>query len=230
LAGGGRTLAFVGCGLDVKYPRDHDGLFTRIAAQGALLSEYPMGAQPEAWRFPARNRLISGMAQGVVVVEAPASSGALNTAHHALEQGKSVMAVPGNIDRPGSAGCNQLLKDGALLITDVEDVLRGLGMVTLPARREHQQTLSFQENGNAEGEMPGGRGPSQRESLLASTRARFSETQRKLLDCLSLTPRHLDAVAQEAGVTAVQAGGEIVLLELSGAVQRLPGNAYIRLL
>lgn len=234
LAAGGRTLAFVGCGLDVRYPRDHDGLFAQIAEHGALLSEFPVGAQPEAWRFPARNRLISGMAQGVVIVEAPASSGALNTAHHAAEQGRPVMAVPGNIDRAASAGCNQLLKDGAILITDVADVLEALGMVTLPARREHQQTLSFQEaTAEAEGDatVPGRTGRTQRlEQTLPATRSRFSAIQQKLLDCLSLTPRHMDAVAQEAGLTSVQASVEMTLLELSGAVQRLPGNAYIRLL
>lgn len=229
LLGGGRTLAFVGCGLDVNYPRDHGGLFAQIAQHGAVLSEFPVGAQPEAWRFPARNRLISGMAQGVVIVEAPASSGALNTAQHAVEQGRPVMAVPGNIDRVASVGCNQLLKDGATLITDVEDILRALGMVTLPARREHQQSLSFQDMAE-EKEMPVTDRAGEREAERVSARARFSVTQQKLLDHLSLIPRHIDAVAQEAGLTVAQAGVEMVLLELSGAVQRLPGNAYIRLL
>ena len=98
MSGGGRTLAFLGCGLDVDYPRDNRHLFEQIIAQGALISENPLGAQPEAWRFPARNRLISAMSLGVLVIEAPRKSGALITARFAANQGRPVLAVPGNID------------------------------------------------------------------------------------------------------------------------------------
>jgi DNA processing protein len=223
LAAGGRTIAVLGCGLDVDYPRENRALFAQIAATGALLSEYPLGAQPEAWRFPARNRIISGLAQGVLVVEAPRQSGALITARCAADQGRPVLSVPGNIDRPSSAGTNDLLKEGATPITETEDVLRALNMIVLPARREHQRALDFAETAEASA-LPASDAASPR-SLAARN---LPERQRRLLETLSLSPRHIDPIAQEAGMTAVEAGVEMTFLELSGLVRRLPGNTYIR--
>lgn len=225
LSGGGRTLAFLGCGVDVDYPRENRALFEQIAAQGALISESPLGAQPESWRFPARNRLISGMSQGVLVVEAPRTSGALITARFAGEQGRPVLAVPGNVDRPNSAGCNELLKDGAIVVTETADILRALGMVALPARPQHQSAFDLEWDAAEIGD-----GPAYSPANPARTPRSLSPAQTKLLESLSLTPRHIDAVAQEAGMTAMQAGVEMTLLELNGLVRRLPGNTYIRTL
>lgn len=217
LVSGGRTIAVLGCGLDVDYPRANRELFEQIMEQGALLSEYPLGAQPDAWRFPLRNRLISGLSLGVLVVEAPASSGALITARYAVEHGRTVMAVPGNIDRETSGGTNNLIKDGAVVVTETPDILRALGLVTTPARREHQAALPIawpDDSADTDGGRPAG--------------LQLSEVQRRLLDSLSLVPRHIDAVAGETELSAVQAGVEMTLLELAGLVRRLPGNAYIR--
>lgn len=250
LDGGGRTIAIVGCGLDVDYPHANRAMFERIVTQGAILTEYPFGAQPEHWRFPQRNRVISGLAQGVVVVEAPESSGALNTVRHALEQGRTVMSVPGNIDRPASVGTNNLIKEGALPITETDDILRALNMVVVPASPEHQgafdltldpaptnssspvsarsRTAASQNRPSSNGAASGGMRPSFNSNTDSNFGSKATAEQQKLLTCLSLTPRHIDAIAQEAGMTAVQAGVEMTLLELGGLVRRLPGNTYIR--
>ena len=221
LAGGGPTLAVLGCGLDVDYPKENRALFERIATQGALVSEYPLGAQPETWRFPQRNRIISGIALGVVVVEAPIKSGALITARTATDQNRPVLVVPGNIDRPTSVGSNQLLRDGATPVLEIEDILHCLGLVTLPARREHQAALPL----NLEAESDETSTPTAPRPLPTT----LTEIQRRLMECLSSAPRHIDSVAQAAGLNATDAGVQMTLLELTGLARRLPGNAYIRL-
>ena len=132
--GNGRTLAFLGCGVDVHYPSENRRLFDEIAdGHGAVLSEFPMGTRPEPWRFPARNRLISGSSLGVLVIESPADSGSLITAREAGEQGREVFAVPGPIDGGRNSGCHKLIQDGAKLVENVEDILSELGV--LPLRR-----------------------------------------------------------------------------------------------
>ena len=194
--------------------------------------------------FGQRNRLISGLAQGVLVVEAPKSSGALNTVRHALEQGRPIMSVPGNIDRPASVGTNNLIKEGATPITEADDILRALNMVVIPARAEHQRAFDLASQAANMQEAAGGNGvpasepalstfadaASRSSSASAPPPSHLSVPQRALLTCLSLTPRHIDAVAQEANIPIVQAGVEMTLLELNGFVRRLPGNAYIRAL
>jgi DNA processing protein len=238
IAGGGRTLAVLGCGIDIDYPRENRQLFEEIAANGALISEYALGTPPEAWRFPARNRIISGLSQGTLVVEAPRTSGALITARYAAEQGRPVMAIPGNIDRPASEGCNALLKDGATLVTETEDILRALGMIVLPPRKEHQRAfdLDWEANGapTTADAGTGDHAAAGSRDVAAGNQARrvaaLPPTQQRLLDELSLTPRHIDAISQASGLTATEASVEMTLLELQGYVRRLPGNNYIRTL
>ncbi len=237
---GGRTIAFLGCGLDVDYPRENRALFEKILENGALVSEYPLGAQPEGWRFPLRNRLISGLSMGVMVVEAPWQSGALITARFALEQGRPVMTVPGNIDRPSSAGSNELLKDGAIPITESDDVLRALNIIAMPARHEHQGTLDlpWEPDSATEDKIEGVRVAARKSSSNQDARSQITQNalnglspnQRMLLDKLSLTPQHIDHLASESGLPSSEAGVEMTLLELTGLVKRLPGNLYIRTL
>ncbi len=208
---GGRTLVVLGCGLDVEYPRENLALFEQIVrqGQGALLTEFPLGATPEPWRFPLRNRIISGLSMGVVVVEAGVQSGALLTAGLAAEQGRDVMAVPGNVDRIAAKGVNGLLKDGALLVEDANDILRALGILTLE---------SPQTNRTSETSSP----PSGARNL--------PDAQRRLLEHLSLTPRHIDALAADLQMPGPDVSVQLTMLELSGLVRRLPGNCYIRVL
>jgi len=128
-------IAVLGCGLDVAYPRAHVRLRERlVAAGGALVGEYPPGAEPRPWRFPIRNRIIAGLAAAVVVVETPARGGSTITVSHALEYGRAVFAVPGDVDRPTSVGCNLLIRDGAHPVLDPVDLVEELGLVVGPPR------------------------------------------------------------------------------------------------
>ena len=119
----GHTIAVFGCGIDQIYPKSHRALFGEIARSGALVSEHPLGTLPKPGHFPRRNRIISGLSESIVVVEAALKSGSLVTAQHALEQGRDVYAMPGDVLNPNSAGCHQLIRDGAYLLTDAQDML-----------------------------------------------------------------------------------------------------------
>ena len=142
LEGGGQAVAVLGCGVDVCYPPEHGDLLGRLlAAGGSVASEYPAGSPPEAWRFPPRNRIISGLAAAVVVVEAGVKGGALITAARGLEQGRQVMAVPGDIDRATSHGCNLLIRDGAHPVLDAQDLITGLTFLLGPPPAERADRL-----------------------------------------------------------------------------------------
>jgi DNA processing protein len=141
LAAGGRTIAVQGCGPDLVYPPENARLAARIVEQGAVVTEFPPGAQPEAGNFPARNRIISGLTLATLVTEAPKASGALITARFAAEQGRDVFAVPGAITSPGSAGTNRLIQDGAKLIMEVEDALAELNLSQAPQQMELREAL-----------------------------------------------------------------------------------------
>jgi DNA processing protein len=226
---GGRTVAVLGCGLDVDYPRENRDLFEKIVETGgALISEYSLGAQPEAWRFPLRNRIISGMCPGVLVVEAPQKSGALITASYAAEQGRTLMAVPGNLDRPTSVGSNELMRLGAVPILKTDDILEALNLVKIPARPEHQTALRFVETLSDAPAAPRSAASKSTAPAAKPTFPALPERQQTLLQILSQTPQHIDALAQQADMTAGEAGVEMTFLELDGLVRRLPGNTYIR--
>jgi DNA processing protein len=204
---GGRTIAVLGCGLDIDYPKDNQGLFARIVREerGAVMTEFPLGAAPEPWRFPMRNRIISGLAMGVVVVEAGDQSGALLTATIAAEQGRDVMAVPGNVDRESSRGTNGLIRDGAVLVENAQDVTRALGILTLqPPEPARPQSARISPH--------------------------LPDPQRKVLEYLSLAPKHIDALAADLKLASVEISIQMTLLELAGLVRRLPGNCYVRVL
>lgn len=201
---GGRTLTFLGCGVDVHYPSENRRLFDEIAdGHGAVLSEFPMGTQPEPWRFPARNRLISGCSLGVLVIESPADSGSLITAREAGEQGREVFAIPGPIGLGHNSGCHKLIQDGAKLVETVDDILGELGVLTL------------RQPGTSPAPIPGPPLPPE---------------QRKILDLLTLQPRQVEGMIQESGLTPPQVMGILTLLEMRGLAKRVPGNAFVRVL
>lgn len=195
-----RTIAVVGTGLDRVYPRQHHALAQAITQHGWLLSEYPLGTPPLAHHFPRRNRLIAALGLGTLVVEAALQSGSLITAHLALELGREVMAIPGSIHAPQSRGCHALIKEGAKLVETAQDVLEELQ--ALP-------TGLFMHNSNDE--VPS---PSPEHPLLAH---------------MGHVPVSLDALQTRSAWDAPALLGELLTLELEGAVARLPGGLYQRL-
>jgi len=200
LQGGGRTIAVLGCGVDVIYPSENRNLFHQIIEQGAVLSEFPMGSPPEAGHFPRRNRIISGLSIGVVIVQASGESGSLITAGYALEQGREVFAVPGNIGAEGSRGTNQLIKEGAKLVESSEDILEEV----LPQWRREGETA--QKGGDA---------------VLALT-----EAEKCLYGLLDETPLHIDALIRESQLDPGSVSSLLLNLELKGLISQWPGKCF----
>ncbi len=208
LAGQGRTLAVMGCGLDRTYPADHRQLRESIEKQGAVLSELPLGAAPHSYHFPRRNRIISGLSLGVVVTEATVQSGSLITARLAGEQGREVFAVPGFVKAENSRGPNSLLKDGARLVESAQDIVEEL----LP-----QLDAPFREQLSARGsakKRPG--------LVLAADEARVYEA-------LSVLPQSIDDVIRRSDLPAAQVAALLLSLELKNCIRQMPGNEYVRL-
>lgn len=211
LDAGGRTLAVLAGGLSRIYPPEHKGLAERVEAAGALLTEATMLAEPTRWRFPARNRIISGLSRVVVIVQAPADSGALITAEHAAEQGRAVMAVPGPIDGDRHAGCHRLIRDGAALCRGVDDVLEELDGVSAVASAARKREKSDPQIA-ARTEPP----------------PNLDEVQRRVWDFLADGARAGDEIARQVGLGVPQLAGVLMTLEMSRVVRRLPGNRYER--
>ncbi len=203
LEGGGATVGVLGCGIDVVYPRDHARLYDEVAAAGAVISEYPPGTRPDGFRFPARNRIIAGLAHGVVVVEATLRSGSLITARLALDQGREVFAVPGRIDSGRSAGPHRLIQQGAHLVRSAGDVALELGL--FPPRPEKAGA----DAGPAPPHGPG-------------------RDQRRLLSLLDVYPRDIDTIIRASGLAADRVHALLLELELAGLVRQLPGQRYER--
>ncbi len=201
LEAGGMTIAVLGSGIDRVYPPENARLFARIRTEGTILSEYPPGSEPLAGHFPGRNRIISGLSRGTLVVEATPDSGSLITAELALEQGREVLAVPGSIDRPTSAGPNRLIKEGAHPVTDSSDIL-GVLWPLRPTR-------------GAAGDAP----------PFATT---LAEPERAVWLALGDEPRHIDELAGTLGLTAGELSVILLHLELLGGVESLPGARYLR--
>lgn len=198
LDAGGRTIAVLGSGLDHLYPPENAKIASRIqASQGAIVTEYALGVKPEARNFPPRNRIISGLSLGVVVVEAGERSGALITADFAIEQNRELFAVPGNINSPASKGTNRLIQEGAKLVRNVDDILEELNLTMLPAKEAVQMVM-----------------PESAEEAL-------------LLTHLSHQPIHIDELTLQAEIPASLVSSTLTLMELKGMVLQVGGMHYI---
>lgn len=198
LAAPGRTIAVLACGIDITYPPENRDLMEEISRNGAVVTENPFGTQPESGYFPARNRIISGLSRGTVIIEAAEDSGSLITADYALKQGRKLFAIPGNVSSPVSRGTNSLIKQGAQLAETAADVLQGLGI-----HKGKQQP-------------EGGR------SLPSLT-----DEERSVFGTVTDEPKHIDTILAENGCTPGRLGGILTSLELKGLVKQLPGKFFL---
>ncbi len=197
LESGGRTIAVTGCGLDIVYPGEHVDLARKIARQGAIVSEYPLGTKPRAEHFPLRNRIMSGMSLGVLVIEAGERSGATITAHRAVEQNREVFAVPGSIYSPASKGTNNLIQEGAKLVRNCADILEELNFTMLPRQMEIKEAIPT------------------------------TDTESKLLGCLSKEAVHIDEICRHSGLPIAEVSSTLAMLELRGLAKQLGGMNYV---
>jgi DNA processing protein len=208
ISGRGRTIAVLGSGLDVIYPPENKKLYFEIIENGTVISEYPMGTPPRSSNFPARNRIISGMSYGVVIVEAGEKSGSLITARLALEQGREVFAVPGSIDSVGSRGTNKLIKQGAKLIENTDDILEEIipQMETNNIRITESAPLPQKTNAKHPPEM--------------------SADERKIIDLISTKKLHIDDLISISGLPSSEILSTLTRLELQGIIYQHPGKFF----
>jgi DNA processing protein len=197
LEAGGRTVAVLGSGVDIIYPVQNRGLADRIIQHGAIISEYPMGTQPESRNFPPRNRIISGLSLGVMVVEGATNSGAMITAGFALEQGREVFAVPGTILHRASSGPHRLIQNGAKLVTCIGDILEELNLTMVTEQAEAREVIPD------------------------------NEIEAVLLKHLSSDPMHIDELGRAAGLPINQVASTLTLMELKGKVRQVSGMNYV---
>lgn len=195
---GGRTIAVLGCGIDIVYPPENRNLAEAVAATGALLTQFPPGTPPDGRNFPVRNRVISGLALGVVVVEAPESSGALLTADAAVDQGRDVFAVPGHVTSRASMGTNRLIQAGAKLVISAEDIMDELNLTrsTVETRTQIREI------------------------------APSNDIEAALLRQLGDEPLHIDELCHRTGLPVMEVSSALSLMELKGMVRRLEGMSY----
>lgn len=203
ISANGRTIAVLGCGVDVIYPPENKGLSEQIVQHGAVVSEFPMGTIPESFNFPRRNRIISGLSLGTVVIEASIRSGALITTNYAIEQGREVFAVPGGIDSRLSAGNHHLIKEGAKLVTCIEDIIEEIGLLIGTLR---QPLVTEVKKDNDE----------------------LIDTEKRIYSLVQNEPQYIDYFIYNSGMSAGQVASILLQLELKGFVRQLPGKMFVR--
>ena len=199
LDAGGRTLAVQACGLDMVYPPEHTRLADEIAESGAVISDYPLDTRPRPDFFPRRNRIMSGLTLGTLVIEADEKSGALITAGYALEHNREVFAVPGNVTSPKSRGTNRLLQEGAKLVTRIEDVLEELNLKLVPEQLVMQELLEV------------------------------SAPEADLIKLLSREPIHIDEVIRQCDLPVSTVSSTLAMMELKGIVKQVGAMSYIKI-
>ncbi|MBI2860940.1 MAG: DNA-protecting protein DprA [Chloroflexi bacterium] len=197
LAAGGRSIAVLACGVDVVYPPENASLAGDIAGQGALISEYPLGAGPKAENFPRRNRIMSGLSLGTLVIEADETSGAMITARLALEQNREVFAIPGSVLSPASRGANLLIQEGAKLVRSYTDILEELNLMTVARQIEMREIIPA------------------------------SDTESVLLQQLSAEPAHIDEVCRGSGLPVSTVSSTLAMMELKGLIRQVWAMSFV---
>ncbi len=195
----GRTLAVLGSGIDVIYPKSNRQLYKDICETGAVISEFPIGTQPLPQNFPQRNRIISGLALGIIVIEAGLKSGSLITAEHAIEQGKEVFALPGNINSIYSKGTNLLIKDGAKILMDIDDILEEI--MELKDKCSYNQKRKIND-------------------------INLSSDELEIVKCISEKPTHCDMITYHTGINISKVTSILTILEMKGIIKQLPGKIF----
>lgn len=202
LAGGGRTVAVLGNGIDRIYPEENTGLANRIIESGgSILTEFPFGAEPLAFRFPVRNRIISGISSALLLIEGHEKSGTMITAGYALDQGREVFALPGPVDAPGSAAPLKLLRDGAAICTCAEDILQEMGW-----NRKEKQIVQ--------------------QKLPILRLEGISKIQKTIAELMMEEPKRFEELVEETGIPADKLTAELSLMELDGIIENRPGRIY----
>lgn len=196
LEAGGRTIAVLGSGMDVIYPPEHRKLAEAISENGAVISDYPLGTQPEGINFPPRNRIISGLSLATIVVEAGERSGALITADFAVEQGRDVFAVPGNVLSPASRGTNRLIQNGAYAMVSPQDVLDVLNLSEIESIKTARQVLPT------------------------------DKTEAQIMKVMDFEPMHIDEICNEIGLPVEKVSAALTMMELKGLVQHVGAMRY----
>jgi DNA processing protein len=209
LSAQGRTIAVQGCGLANIFPPENKALFEQITENGAVISELPLGYEPLAENFPGRNRIIAGLSMGVLVVEATYRSGALISAQAALENNREVMAVPGRVDAPTSAGCHKLLKQGARLVDGIDEIMDALGHVG-DGLKDHAGTAAAQG------------------TLFDVSRLNLTAEENAILKRLNSEPVHVEELIEVTMLSAAKVHSAIISLQLKGVVKQLPGNMLVK--
>jgi len=202
LSCGGRTIAVLGCGIDICYPPENRALFNEIGERGVVVSEFPMGTRPEKMNFPMRNRIISGLSLGVVIVEAGFRSGALITAGCALEQGREVFAVPGNIFNLGTKGSHSLIKQGAKLVEECEDIIEEIRCLrdVLPVSP----------------------------AIKSLREVKLSSEEERVYNLLSFEPIHIDLISKQSGLAINRISSVLMNLEMKGRIRQVVGKMFLR--
>jgi len=199
---GGFTVAVMGCGIDYPYPKRNQPIYERIVETGVVMSEYPMGSRPAKWTFPQRNRILAGLSRGVLVIQAPERSGALITARCALEQGRDVFAVPGNINSLTSAGSNRLIKQGAKLVDSVDDILD-----------EYPDLQLVREDVSPDASDAG---------------PKLGKAEAAVYELVGLEPVHMDDIIARADLSPTDASHILLLLQLENLIEEAEGGRYVR--
>jgi len=240
---GGRTIAFLGCGVDIVYPRENEALMTQIIEHGCVLSQFPMGTKPSRGHFPYRNRLISGVSLGTLIVEGPVTSGALITARHAAEQGREVFAVPGQIGARNSEGPHSLIRDGAKLVETVDDILTELELIVdTGSGGEPEPESSAEGTAAAAPETPAKPPTKPPVEPVAKPVAESpapppsaprkvqppSQQEKRVLAALASDGSHIDEIAAACNVPVSEALCTLTHLELKGLVHQLSGKRFVR--